>query len=144
MFDFEFNLAVEGCKTIAGLLPAAIRGVVPTPSEEGKSAMVLREPYGVILSIAPWNAPYVLGFRACLGPLAMGDTVILKGSEASPGAYWAIASILHEAGLSKGCLNTIIHRPEDAAAVTSAIISSPHVRKITFTGSTATGSIIAS
>jgi acyl-CoA reductase-like NAD-dependent aldehyde dehydrogenase len=74
----------------------------------------------------------------------MGDTVILKGSEASPGAYWAIASILHEAGLSKGCLNTIIHRPEDAAAVTSAIISSPHVRKITFTGSTATGSIIAS
>lgn len=144
MFDFEFNLSVEGCRTIAGLLPAAVRGVVPTPSEKGKSAMVLREPYGVVLSIAPWNAPYVLGFRACLGPLAMGNTVILKGSEASPGAYWAIASILHEAGLPKGCLNTIIHRPEDAAAVTSAIISSPHVRKITFTGSTATGSIIAS
>jgi acyl-CoA reductase-like NAD-dependent aldehyde dehydrogenase len=144
MFDFEFNLAVEGCKNIAGLIPAATRGIVPTPSEDGKSAIVIREPYGVVLSIAPWNAPYVLGLRACLGPLAMGNAVILKGAEASPGAYWAIASILHEAGLPKGCLNTIIHRPEDAAAVTSAIISSPHVRKITFTGSTATGSIIAS
>lgn len=72
MFEFEFNLAIEGCKTIAGLLPAAIRGVVPTPSEEGKSAIVLREPYSVVLPIAYWNAPYVLGFRACLGPLAMG------------------------------------------------------------------------
>jgi acyl-CoA reductase-like NAD-dependent aldehyde dehydrogenase len=144
MFDFEFNLAVEGCKNVAGLIPAATRGIVPTPSEDGKSAMVIREPYGVVLSIAPWNAPYVLGLRACLGPLAMGNAVILKGAEASPGAYWAIASILHEAGLPKGCLNTIIHRPEDAAAVTSAIISSPHVKKITFTGSTATGSIIAS
>jgi acyl-CoA reductase-like NAD-dependent aldehyde dehydrogenase len=144
MFDFEFNLAVEGCKNIAGLIPVATRGIVPTPSEDGKSAIVIREPYGVVLSIAPWNAPYVLGLRACLGPLAMGNAVILKGAEASPGAYWAIASILHEAGLPKGCLNTIVHRPEDAAAVTSAIISSPHVRKITFTGSTATGSIIAS
>jgi acyl-CoA reductase-like NAD-dependent aldehyde dehydrogenase len=144
MFDFEFNLAVEGCKNIAGLIPVATRGIVPTPSEDGKSAIVIREPYGVVLSIAPWNAPYVLGLRACLGPLAMGNAVILKGAEASPGAYWAIASILHEAGLPKGCLNTVVHRPEDAAAVTSAIISSPHVRKITFTGSTATGSIIAS
>jgi acyl-CoA reductase-like NAD-dependent aldehyde dehydrogenase len=144
MFNFEFNLAVEGCKAIAGLIPVATKGTVPTPSEEGKSAIVVREPYGVVLSIAPWNAPYVLGLRACLGPLAMGNAVILKGSEASPGAYWAISSILHEAGLPKGCMNTIIHRPEDAAAVTSAIISSPHVAKITFTGSTATGSIIAS
>ena len=143
MFAFEFNLAVEACKTVAGLL-SAVRGSVPTVTEEGKSALVLCEPYGVVLSIAPWNAPYILGLRACLAPLAMGNTVILKGSEASPGAYWEIASILHEAGLPKGCLNTIIHRPQDAAAVTSAIIASPFVRKITFTGSTNTGAIIAS
>lgn len=143
MFAFEFNLAVEACKTVAGLI-SAVRGTIPTVMEDGKSAMILREPYGVVLSIAPWNAPYVLGFRACLGALAMGNTVILKGSEMSPGPYWAIASILHEAGLPKGCLNTIIHRPQDAAAVTSSIISSSSVKKITFTGSTNTGAIIAS
>jgi acyl-CoA reductase-like NAD-dependent aldehyde dehydrogenase len=143
MFGFEFELAVEACKTVAGLISAVV-GSVPTPMDDGKSAMIFREPYGVVLSIAPWNAPYILGLRACLGPLAMGNTVILKGSEMSPGPYWAIASILHEAGLPKGCLNTIIHRPQDAAVVTSSIISSPAVKKITFTGSTNTGAIIAS
>ncbi|PNS14600.1 Aldehyde dehydrogenase [Sphaceloma murrayae] len=142
MFGFEYNLAIEACKSTAGLI-ASVQGSVPTVSEDGRSAMVIREPYGVVLSIAPWNAPYILGLRACLAPLAMGNTVILKGSEASPGAYWEIASILHEAGLPAGCLNTISHRPQDAAAVTSALIASPHVRKITFTGSTATGAIIA-
>ena len=143
MFGFEFNLAVEACKTVAGLI-SAVQGSVPTPMDGGKSAIVLREPYGVVLSIAPWNAPYILGLRACLGPLAMGNTVILKGSEMSPGPYWAIASILHEAGLPKGCLNTISHRPQDAAEITSYIISSPFIKKITFTGSTNTGAIIAS
>jgi len=143
MFGFEFNLATEACRTVAGLI-SGVRGSVPTVTDEGKSAMVLREPYGVVLSIAPWNAPYILGLRACLAPLAMGNTVILKGSEASPGAYWQIASILHEAGLPKGCLNTVIHRPQDAAEITSAIVASPSIRKITFTGSTNTGAIIAS
>jgi acyl-CoA reductase-like NAD-dependent aldehyde dehydrogenase len=143
MFGFEFNLAVEACKSAAGLI-SAVRGSIPTVMDDGKSAMVFREPYGVVLSIAPWNAPYILGLRACLGPLAMGNTVILKGSEMSPGAYWAIASILHDAGLPKGCLNTIIHRPQDAAVVTSFIIASLAIKKITFTGSTNTGAIIAS
>ena len=143
MFGFEINLAMQACRSAAGLI-AAVRGSVPTVTDQGKSAMVIREPYGVVLSIAPWNAPYVLGLRSVLGPLAMGNTVVLKGSEASPGAYWEIASILHEAGLPAGCLNTISHRPSDAAAVTSAIIAHPLVRKVTFTGSTNTGSIIAS
>ncbi|GAM36622.1 hypothetical protein TCE0_018r05846 [Talaromyces pinophilus] len=106
--------------------------------------MVLQEPYGVVLSVAPWNAPYALGFRACLAPLAMGNTVILKGSEFSPRAYWAIASVFHEAGLPKGCLNTIVHRQQDAAEITSTIILSSHIRKVSFTGSAHVGAIIAS
>lgn len=60
MTDFEFNLAVEGCLTLGGLIPS-VNGSVLTPSEEGKSALLLREPYGVVLAIAPWNAPHVLG-----------------------------------------------------------------------------------
>lgn len=143
MFDFEHNLAVQACKAVAGLIPA-VRGSVPTISEQGRSAMVLRESYGVILSIAPWNAPFVLGIRSCLGPLAMGNTVIFKGSEFSPGVYYKIASIFREAGLPDGCLNTIIHRPQDAAQVTSALIAAPAVRKINFTGSALIGGIIAS
>ena len=74
----------------------------------------------------------------------MGNTVVLKGSELSPKCYWALGSLLKEAGLPKGVVNTIIHRPQDAAAATSSIIASPAIKKVSFTGSTTTGAIIAS
>ena len=143
IFKSDFNISVEACKSTGGLA-SSLRGHVPAVSDEGSSAMIIREPYGTVLAIAPWNVPYILGFRACLGPLVMGNTVILKGSESSPGAYWAIASILHEAGLPAGCLNTITHRPQDAATITTHLIESPIIKKISFTGSTRTGAIIAS
>jgi acyl-CoA reductase-like NAD-dependent aldehyde dehydrogenase len=69
---------------------------------------------------------------------------VLKGPEAAPATYWALAAVLHNAGLPAGCLNTIIHRPADAAKITTALIAHPAVKKINFTGSTAVGSIIAS
>lgn len=69
---------------------------------------------------------------------------MLKGSESSPACFWALASVFHEAGLPAGCLNTICHRPgEDAVAVTNALVASPTVRKLSFTGSTNVGAIIA-
>lgn len=143
MFDFEFGLLLDACKALGGLI-SSIQGTVPTVSEEGSSAIVFKEPYGVVLGIAPWNAPYVLGGRAFLTPLAAGNTVILKGPESSPGTYWAMASAFHAAGLPAGCLNTLYHQPADASAVTTALIASPLVKKINFTGSTNVGSIIAS
>lgn len=60
-----------------------------------------------------------------------------------PRCFWAIGSILTAAGLPDGVVNVIFHRPQDAPEVTSAIIEHPFVKKINFTGSTATGSIIA-
>ena len=74
----------------------------------------------------------------------MGNTVVLKGPERAPGAYWTLADIFHKAGLPPGCLNTIIHDPKDGAEITEALIGAPAVRKVNFTGSTAIGSRIAS
>jgi len=90
------------------------------------------------------NAPYVLGMRSILYPLAAGNTAILKGSEFCPRTWWAIGSALIEAGLPAGALNVLVHRPEDAAQVTTALIEEPAIKKINFTGSTAVGRIIAS
>lgn len=73
----------------------------------------------------------------------MGNTVVLKGPEAAPAAYWVLVDVFHKAGLPPGCLNLIFCRPQDAASVTTALISAPAVKKINFTGSTAVGSIIA-
>ena len=68
---------------------------------------------------------------------------MLKGSELSPRSFWAIGSIFKEAGLPDGVLNVIFHQTKDAPEITSAIIEHPFVKKINFTGSTATGSIVA-
>lgn len=69
-FAFEFGAAMDACKAVAGLISASM-GTIPTMASEERSASIIKEPYGVVLGIAPWNAPYVLGLRACLQPLAM-------------------------------------------------------------------------
>lgn len=76
-------------------------------------------------------------------PLAAGNTVILKGSELCPKSFWAIGDVFRQAGLPAGCLNVLYHRTSDAADVTTALIADRAVRKITFTGSTAVGSILS-
>jgi acyl-CoA reductase-like NAD-dependent aldehyde dehydrogenase len=95
------------------------------------------------LSIAPWNAPVILGVRALALPLACGNTVILKASEICPGTHRLIAECLREAGLPPGVLNVITNAPEDAPVLIEALISHPAVRRINFTGSTRVGQIIA-
>ncbi|KAE8379698.1 Aldehyde/histidinol dehydrogenase [Aspergillus bertholletiae] len=142
-FEVEWGLIQQMCKDIAGLIQT-IQGDHPTVAAPGQSSLVLREPYGVVAAIAPWNAPYILGLRSCLFPLAAGNTVVLKGPETAPRSFWAIADTLYQAGLPAGCLNTLYHRQSDAAQITTTLISHPLVQKINFTGSTAVGSIIAS
>lgn len=70
--------------------------------------------------------------------------MVLKGPEASPATYWNFVNVMHEAGLPAGVLNTIYHRPADAAKITNTLIAHPAVKKVNFTGSTNVGSIIAS
>lgn len=139
-----FNLpsSIELLRDVAGRI-VTVTGNILVPGEEGKSALMYKEPYGVVFGIAPWNAPFILGFRAVSYALAAGNTCVLKGSEMSPRCFWAIGSIFKAAGLPDGVLNVIFHRPQDAPEVTSAIIEHPFVKKINFTGSTATGRIIA-
>ncbi|KAJ5436290.1 Aldehyde/histidinol dehydrogenase [Penicillium cf. griseofulvum] len=139
--EFTFNMGVLFIKDFAARI-SSIEGVVPNVN--GGGAIVYKEPYGVILSIAPWNAPFILGTRAVALPLAAGNTVVLKGSELSPKCFWALGDIFRQAGLPAGCLNVIFHQPSDAPAVTNALIAHKAVRKVNFTGSTLVGSIIAS
>lgn len=88
------------------------------------------------------NAPYILGTRSVLFPIAAGNTVVFKASEVSPRTLWAIADIFREAGFPDGVLNVIFHERATAAAVTTALIEHPQVKKINFTGSTPVGRII--
>jgi len=106
MFAFEYKNAADLLLFVAGLAPL-VQGTVPDVEGDNCRGMVLEEPYGVVLAIAPWNAPHTLGLRACIAPLAAGNTVILKGPELAPATYNNFVQVLHEAGLPAGCLNTL-------------------------------------
>ena len=140
----RFNLMLAtGMIREAAALTTQISGEVIPSDKPGCIAMALREPAGVVLGIAPWNAPIILGVRAIAVPLACGDTVVLKGSELCPRTHSLIVEAFVEAGLPAGAVNFVTNAPEDAEAVVGALIDHPAVRRINFTGSTAVGRIIA-
>ncbi len=137
------------CMLAAGMLREAaaittqITGEVIPANKPGSLAMAQRKPLGVCVGIAPWNAPVILGVRAVATAIACGNTVVLKSSEMCPAVHGAIGDVFKEAGFPDGVLNVISNAPEDAAAVVNALIESPAVRHINFTGSTNVGRIIA-
>jgi acyl-CoA reductase-like NAD-dependent aldehyde dehydrogenase len=139
-----FNLMLgAGIIREAAAMTTQIGGEVIPSDKPGCIAMTLREPVGVMLGIAPWNAPIILGVRAVAMPLACGNTVVLKASEQCPGTHELLASAFIEAGLPEGALGVVTNAPQDAAEIVGALIDHPAIRRINFTGSTGVGRIIA-
>jgi vanillin dehydrogenase len=139
-----FNVAESAnvLREAAGMTTHVDGQVIPSDLP-GALVMTVRQPAGVCVGIAPWNAPLILGVRAIAMPLACGNTVVLKASEACPSLHILIGEILVEAGLGDGIVNVITNAPADAGAVVEALIDHPAVRRINFTGSTKVGRIIA-
>ena len=139
-----FNLMLAaGMVREAAALTTQIGGEVIPSDKPGCLALTLREPVGVMLGVAPWNAPIILGVRAIAVPLACGNTVILKASELCPRTHEIIVEAFAGAGFPAGVVNIVTNAPKDAADVVGALIDHPAVRRINFTGSTAVGRIIA-
>lgn len=140
----RFNLMLAaGMIREAAALTSQIHGEVIPSDKPGCIAMALREPVGVLLGIAPWNAPIILAVRAVAVPLACGNTVVLKASENCPRTHGLVAEAFEEAGLPKGAVSLVTNAPADAPAIVGTLIDNPHVRRINFTGSTEVGRIIA-
>ena len=139
---FNIHLAT-GMIREAAALTTQISGTVIPSDKPGCVAMAIREPAGVVLGMAPWNAPVILGVRAIATPLACGNTVVLKASETCPRTHSLIGAAFHEAGLPDGVVNVITNQVSDASAVVGALIAHPAVRRVNFTGSTRVGRIVA-
>lgn len=127
----------------AAAMTTQINGEVMASDMPGNVAMAVRQPVGVVLGIAPWNAPITLGVRAIAMPLACGNTVVLKGSEYCPRTHALIVEVLQQAGFPNGVVNFVVHNAKDAGAVVEATIAHKAVRRVNFTGSTRVGRIIA-
>ena len=139
---FNVMLAAGMIREAAALTTQVAGEVIPS-DVPGSLAMAVRQPAGVVLGIAPWNAPVILGVRAIATPLACGNTVILKGSENCPRTHALIVEAFQDAGFPAGVVNYLTNAPADAGAVVEAMVAHPAVRRVNFTGSTRVGKLIA-
>jgi benzaldehyde dehydrogenase (NAD) len=139
---FNVQLASGMLREAAAQTYGLIGDVIPS-DVPGKLAMGVRQPAGVVVGIAPWNAPVILATRAIAAPLAYANTVVLKASEICPRTHAAVVRALQDAGLPDGVINLITNDPADAADVVDELIAHPATRRVNFTGSTRVGRIIA-
>ena len=139
---FNVHLAAGMIREAASLTTQIAGEIIPS-DVPGCLAMGMRQPAGVVLGIAPWNAPIILGVRAICVPLACGNTVVLKGSENCPRTHQLIVEAFQDAGFPAGVVNYITNAPADAGQVVEAMVAHPAVRRVNFTGSTRVGKIIA-
>ena len=123
--------AGEAIRLSGDLLPSVRPGV---------EVMVQREPVGVVGLITPWNFPIAIPAWKLAPALAFGNTVVFKPADLVPGCAWELADILNRAGLPKGVLNLVMGR---GSVVGRAILDSPDVNAISFTGSVDTGRLVA-
>lgn len=140
--DFNCRLAASILREAGSLTTQAAGEIIPADRAD-TFAMGLRQPCGVVLGIAPWNAPVTLATRALAVPLACGNTVVLKASELCPRTHGLLGDLLGSAGMPAGTVNIIQSSQESAPAIVEALIAHPAVRRINFTGSTRVGRIVA-
>jgi aldehyde dehydrogenase (NAD+) len=106
------------------------------PGEGAYWSYTLREPYGVVAHVTPWNSPISQMCRGIAPCLAAGNTVVVKPSEVTPLSSLAAAKLFTEAGLPPGVCNVV---PGLGATAGAALVEHPLVAHIGFTGSVATG-----
>jgi aldehyde dehydrogenase (NAD+) len=149
-------LATEEGKTLPEAIGEVVRAgqvfgffaqeVLRIPGEKvasvrpGVEVEITREPVGVVGLITPWNFPIAIPAWKIAPALAYGNTVVIKPAGSTPASAWALADILHRAGLPAGVFNLVMGRGSD---VGEAMLTSPDIDAISFTGSVATGRRIA-
>ena len=139
---FNVAFAANMLREAASITTQISGELIPTDVPDNL-AMAVRQPLGVCVGIAPWNAPVILGVRSLAVPLACGNTVVFKASEACPAVHRIIGDAFQEAGFPDGVVNILTNHPADAAEIVAALIDHPLTRHINFTGSTRVGRIVA-
>ena len=117
-----------------------LTGEAIASTRPGVTVDITREAVGVVGVITPWNFPIAIPAWKIAPALCYGNTVVFKPAELVPASAWAIVDILHRAGLPKGVLNLVMGK---GSMVGQAMLDSPDVSAITFTGSTETGKRVA-
>ncbi|MET2833026.1 NAD-dependent succinate-semialdehyde dehydrogenase [Mesorhizobium shangrilense] len=134
----EVQYSAEVLRWNAGEAERTYGRVIPS-RQSGERLMVLPEPIGPVLALTPWNFPIYQPVAKIAPALAAGCSVIVKPAEETPAGAAALTKALNDAGLPPGTLNMVFGNPDE---ISSYLISSPVIRKVSFTGSVAVGRTI--
>ena len=115
--------------------------IIPSRAPQGVYQFVFKEPVGVVAAFTPWNFPLNQVVKKVAAAFAAGCTAIVKGPEETPASVAELIKAFDEAGMPKGSVNLVYGIP---AEISEYLIAHPIVRKVTFTGSTAVGKLLAS
>ena len=115
--------------------------IIPSRAPQGVYQFVFKEAVGVVAAFTPWNFPLNQVVKKVAAAFAAGCTAIVKGPEETPASVAALIKAFDEAGMPKGSINLVYGIP---AEISEYLITHPIVRKVTFTGSTAVGKLLAS
>ncbi|OMP88595.1 Succinate-semialdehyde dehydrogenase, mitochondrial [Diplodia seriata] len=121
-----------------------IQGTAFTPALPGRRVLTIKQPLGVAAALVPWNFPIAMVLRKAGAALAAGCTMIVKPSPETPMSALAVAKLATEAGFPPGVLNILPTSLENTPSLSEALCRHPLVKKISFTGSTRVGKLIAS
>jgi succinate-semialdehyde dehydrogenase/glutarate-semialdehyde dehydrogenase len=135
----EVGYAASFLEWFAEEAKRAYGDVIPSPLPHSK-IVVTREPVGVVAAITPWNFPLAMITRKAAPALAAGCTMVLKPSEETPLSALALAVLAEKAGIPAGVFNIV---SGDALAIGKVMTDSEVVRKLSFTGSTRVGKLLA-
>ena len=113
---------------------------IPMPQGARYQAWTRKEPIGVVAGIVPWNFPLLIGMWKVMPALAAGCSIVIKPSETTPLTLLRVAELATEAGIPDGVFNVVTG---SGAVCGAALTNHPHIAKVSFTGSTATGKQIA-
>ncbi|KXJ84727.1 NAD-dependent aldehyde dehydrogenase [Microdochium bolleyi] len=120
-----------------------IRGSIALTAVSNRRTFVIKQPIGVSVALVPWNLPVAMIIRKVSAALAAGCTMIVKPSPETPFSVMALADLSLRAGLPPGVLSVISTDNANTPSVSEALCKHPLARKVTFTGSTGVGSIVA-
>jgi len=127
---FRF-FAGECLRTAGEVLPSVRPGI---------GIEVTREPLGVVALISPWNFPLAIPAWKIAPALAYGNCVVFKPADLVPGCAWALADIIHRAGLPAGAFHLVMGR---GSVIGDALVTHPEVDAVSFTGSQSVGQRLA-
>lgn len=120
-----------------------IQGTVQTPAIPGRRVFTIKQPIGVAVALVPWNFPIAMILRKASAAFAAGCTMIVKPSPETPLSVLTLALLAEKAGFPKGVFNVLTTSLDNTPSLSEALCRHPLVKKVTFTGSTRVGKLVA-